>query len=118
MNLFVAFAEEVRHHRDVLVARVVEARKLESGFHRLQQREAIVVVSALNAVLGVVRLNGEDNLVLVLRGEQAVGRSGDSAVIVLVLDDDDRAAVVVPNWRGLDGLDQTLEGHPGESSPG
>ena len=55
VNLFVAFAEEVRHHRDVLVARVDEARKLESGFHRLQQREAIVVVSALNAVLGVVR---------------------------------------------------------------
>ena len=67
-------AKQVTHHFDVVVARMVQARKPESRFERLQQREAVVVAVALHAFLGVaVGLNGEDDRVLILRREETVG---------------------------------------------
>src|SRR5271166_1924093 len=70
--------------------------------------------------VAVVCLNSQDNLVLVLRGELASQslwriitsrRICEAAVVILIPDDYDRVATLVPNPRGLDSLDEPLDGH-------
>ena len=64
-------AEEVGHDLDAGIARVIQAGKMKTGFHRLEQREAGVVGGALDSVvILVIGVHGEDDAVLVLRWEQ------------------------------------------------
>src|SRR5579872_6927464 len=62
-------AEEIRHDVHARIARVVQTRKPKSRFQRFQQRKAVVICGALYASSMMVRLNGEDHLVLVLGRE-------------------------------------------------
>src|SRR5712672_2566992 len=58
----------------------------------------------------MIRVDGEHNLVLVLRREQPVWCGADAAVVVLVPHDHDRVAAFMPYARGFDALDQPLDG--------
>ena len=51
--------EQVCHHRNVGVARVVQAGKLEPSFHGLQEREMVVKDVALHAVDAVVGVHDQ-----------------------------------------------------------
>ncbi len=61
--------KEVRHYGHVCIARMVEARNPKSCLKRLQQGKAVVVRAALDARAVMVRLDRENNSVLVLRWE-------------------------------------------------
>src|ERR1700688_967468 len=90
-------AEKVRHDGNIGIAGVVQAREPESRLDRLQEREAVVVLAALHAPFVItVGFHGEDYLVLVLRWEQAIGRSADAAIVVLIPNDDDGIATITP----------------------
>ena len=92
--------KQITHHFDVVVASVVQARQPESRLERLEQRKAVVKPVALNAFLGdAVGLDGEDDLVLILRWEQAAfgAISTDAAVIILIPDDYDGGAAANVN---------------------
>jgi hypothetical protein len=57
ISVGLALLEEIGHNRDVGIASVVEARKLESSFDRLQKGEVIAADVALHAVHAVVGVN-------------------------------------------------------------
>ena len=58
----------------------------------------------------MIGFDGEGHAVLILRGEQRARgkRVVDSAVVVLVPDDDDGVPAPFPRGRGVNGLDQAL----------
>ena len=68
-------AKQIGHYIDARVTGVVKARKAESGFERSQQREAVVVASALDTLLAAVGFNGEDHPVWFCGGNRVFGGS-------------------------------------------
>ncbi len=106
-------AKQIGHDADFRIAGMVKAGQAKSGLHGFQQGEAVVVGLALDTGPAVVGFDGEDHPVLVLRGEQSVRRKRgvDSAVVVLIPYDDDRALSLLPHGRGVNGLDQPLDGN-------
>ena len=63
---------------------MIQARQAETGFDGLQQREAVVVVAALDSGPTVIGLNREHHLVLILGREQALLGIRSTAVVVLI----------------------------------
>ena len=89
----VVFAEQVGHDLDAGIARMVQTRQAERCLHRLQHREAGVVVVALNAgLMAEVGLDRQDDAVLVLRWVESGQLRGAAAVVVFVPHDLDSAA--------------------------
>lgn len=88
---------------------MVEAGQPKSCLDRFEQGKAVVVRLAFEARFSLVCLDCEDDVVLILGWEQAVGLSANAAVVVLVPHDDDRVLAPVPRRRSHDGLDCPLD---------
>lgn len=98
-SLPLLLARQVRHRLGTRIARVIQARQLESAFDRAEQREVIVEHSALQLMKAVVRIDDRDHLV-----DDRLYR-----VIVFIPDHHDRIVAVLPNWRSMNGIDDLLQ---------
>ena len=99
LPVVVVFTEKVRHDVGAGVASVVQARKAESCFYRLQQREVRIEFRTLLAVVSIVGVHDQQNFV----------RGWRHAVIVFVPHSDDRAAPVSPGRRMVDRIDDLFQ---------
>src|ERR1700756_4112070 len=92
-------SEQVGHHFGVGVAGVIQAGKSEARFKRLQQRKVGIEAPALNPVLSVIGLHGQQYLV----------GSWQNAVIVFVPDNDNGVVPLLPGWRTVDDIEQRAQ---------
>ena len=105
-------AEQVGHDLDAGVACVIQAGKMKTCFHRLEQREAGVVGGALDSVpIWVICVYCENDAVLVLRREEPGELRGAAAIVVLIPHDHDGTVSKVPGRGSVNRRYQPLDGY-------